>query len=385
MRTPGLDRLHEVQREGASLFHGARGLGKVDRLYPERELVSLDPDCVRGTWVPNAGLLRPVPVVRQVFASCVVAAFGAILQRAGAMSIRAEEFSDGMVALTFGENSENEGALTEALHSVAGLADGDPVAEYQINVVRRSAFPSGGGTYALPGHHVSFGPVAVVNQVPLTAGDIRWLARLLGRKLFSMEQASIAQADLFTGPFADGGDLQFDPASGERTVNRRPTQRDRALAMGLHHVRVQRWLETARAQGTSVTDLPFRSGAFDRAVSFIIQNSDRRLTLSEIAEGTDLSPAQLRRLFLETAGCSPVALAAEHRLGLAEKMLRETNLSIAEISERCGFAEQASLCRALRRRQGMPPSAFRRAVFALSFGHRGKVAPPWVKTERGAI
>ena len=44
----------------------------------------------------------------------------------------------------------------------------------------------------------------------------------------------------------------------------------------------------------------------------------------------------------------------------AEDLLRRTDLSLAEIAEKCGFANAFSFSRSFRREHGIPPAAYRK-------------------------
>jgi len=50
----------------------------------------------------------------------------------------------------------------------------------------------------------------------------------------------------------------------------------------------------------------------------------------------------------------------ERRLALAARMLTESQLSISEISNRCGYGSVNSFYKAFKRRHGVAPSAMQR-------------------------
>lgn len=80
--------------------------------------------------------------------------------------------------------------------------------------------------------------------------------------------------------------------------------------------------------------------------------------LEALAEELSLSQRQLR-LRLQAAGSRYGELLDAVRLRLAQRLLREQALSLAEISARCGFSEQSAFQRAFRRWTGQTPQRWR--------------------------
>ena len=88
----------------------------------------------------------------------------------------------------------------------------------------------------------------------------------------------------------------------------------------------------------------------------------RLLTVTELARTHHLARKTLERRFAQHAGYSPGDLIQRLRLDLARDLLRNSRLSIAEISHRCGFAKQDVLSRALRAADGCTPREYRKRV-----------------------
>jgi AraC family transcriptional regulator len=95
------------------------------------------------------------------------------------------------------------------------------------------------------------------------------------------------------------------------------------------------------------------------ATDFIRSHLPDALTVEQMAAAADLSPSQFSRMFKRSMGVTPYRYVIERRLELAQRLLGQTDLSIAEIAARCGFADQSHLTRALRQRTGMTPRMFR--------------------------
>ena len=82
------------------------------------------------------------------------------------------------------------------------------------------------------------------------------------------------------------------------------------------------------------------------------------LHVAEVAGRIGLSLPTLGRR-LRAAGTNWRALLDEHRLGNAERMLRETSRSVADVALAVGYAESASFSRAFTRHFARSPRASR--------------------------
>lgn len=100
----------------------------------------------------------------------------------------------------------------------------------------------------------------------------------------------------------------------------------------------------------------------DRVVDCIEANLARPLTLADLAEAASLSPTHFARRFKATTGAPPHQHIMRLRLQRAQRLLRETPRSIAQIAFECGFAHQGHLTRVFTRFAGTTPAAFRRAA-----------------------
>lgn len=394
MRTDGLSRLEELRKAGRWLFQGDRTISPAEILYPTASLSSSDPGRVRGLWVPEIGLMAHSALVRQVYASPIAAALDALVQRPGEPApCHTDEFSDGTVAVTFGTHSENRAHFSALVEIARSLDDGEPLEDCFVNVLARKSFESLSDDYAIAGQHVSAEPVRIEERVALTAGDLRALAPFLEEGLVDFTRPQVAQANPFTGLFSRAGHLQFRPDGERVAIRKSPSKSDRAAGLSLLKGRGHRWLKrmgqrgswtrpgidprdpsarrrTERLTGVLRSDserhgesyVVFRlhSRALARALTFIDENCARPLKIAEVAQAAGLSRTRLFDVFRRATGQTPHGYAVDRRLELAERLLKTTNLSIAAISERCGFAEPTSFCRILRKRRGITPSEVRR-------------------------
>jgi AraC family transcriptional regulator len=72
------------------------------------------------------------------------------------------------------------------------------------------------------------------------------------------------------------------------------------------------------------------------------------------------SEAHFSRSFKRTFGESPHAFVIRRRLELAAQYMLDTDASLSDISLRCGFTDQAHLCKHFRQVTGETPASWRR-------------------------
>jgi AraC family transcriptional regulator len=73
------------------------------------------------------------------------------------------------------------------------------------------------------------------------------------------------------------------------------------------------------------------------------------------------SEAHFSRSFKRTFGESPHAFLVRRRVELAAQFMLTTDASLSDIALRCGFSDQAHLCKHFRQAAGETPSGWRRA------------------------
>lgn len=97
-----------------------------------------------------------------------------------------------------------------------------------------------------------------------------------------------------------------------------------------------------------------------KMLSYIYENYSRTVTLADIAGAADISRSEAGRCFQSYMGCSPVEALIQYRLQKAQRLLRETALTLQEISFACGFHSANYFSRQFRRRYGYSPGEKRK-------------------------
>src|SRR5277367_4378583 len=83
-------------------------------------------------------------------------------------------------------------------------------------------------------------------------------------------------------------------------------------------------------------------------------------TVEKLAERLGLGERQLRRLFLQHLGASPIAVAQTRRVLFAKQLIHETQMSMTEIAIAAGFGSVRRFNETFRDLFHRPPSALRR-------------------------
>lgn len=125
------------------------------------------------------------------------------------------------------------------------------------------------------------------------------------------------------------------------------------------------------AREASSTQRPLRKsvpGAADKVAAEIlaIAESDMLFDVSDIATRAKLSRRQLERICQRNLRCTPARLVQILRLERSRLLLRETEKSIKEIGEECGFVSQSHFSKCYKSHFGHSPRRDRAGLFKLS-------------------
>ncbi|SER24369.1 helix-turn-helix domain-containing protein [Actinokineospora terrae] len=115
-----------------------------------------------------------------------------------------------------------------------------------------------------------------------------------------------------------------------------------------------------RHGGLPAERTPAREDARVRtAVDIMRERLADPITLADIAGEVHLSVYHLVRVFKAATGETPHRFLTRLRIERAKGLLRDTDLAIAQIATRCGFASPGALSTAFLRHVGARPSAYR--------------------------
>ena len=105
----------------------------------------------------------------------------------------------------------------------------------------------------------------------------------------------------------------------------------------------------------SVTENPILTPV----ISYLDENFIKDdISNSHLAEIAHVSESYLRRLFLKTYSQTPRQYVISLRIRLAKRLLAENELTVGEISERCGFSSAFHFCRSFKAISGETPLSY---------------------------
>jgi AraC family transcriptional regulator, regulatory protein of adaptative response / DNA-3-methyladenine glycosylase II len=117
------------------------------------------------------------------------------------------------------------------------------------------------------------------------------------------------------------------------------------------------------------------SNTVSRALSLIEMGALDETSVDTLAGRVGIGERQLRRLFDQHLGASPIAVAQTRRVLLAKQLLHETRLPMTEIAMAAGFGSLRRFNETFQDLFGRPPTALRRAAGPdVSAGGHGEVS-----------
>lgn len=123
------------------------------------------------------------------------------------------------------------------------------------------------------------------------------------------------------------------------------------------------FLATHLMSGGGIPRVPGREyAAVRKAISVMQDRLAEPLTLAEIAAEVNLSVYHFVRVFRDATGETPYRYLTRLRIESAQRMLSGTNLTLEQITHRCGFGGPSALSSAFLRQVGVRPSAYRKAT-----------------------
>ena len=146
-----------------------------------------------------------------------------------------------------------------------------------------------------------------------------------------------------------------------------------AMDLMLHIIEAQHGGELARriaqqfmhrqlrsAQEPQSMELTHRYGVRHQQLLTALQQMEESMqepvTKADIARDAEISPRQLERLFRSQLGVSPARFYLQMRLDKAQRLLRQTGMSVTQVAVACGFESASHFSKCYRERFGTRPS-----------------------------
>ncbi|WBB69110.1 AraC family transcriptional regulator [Micromonospora sp. WMMD812] len=105
--------------------------------------------------------------------------------------------------------------------------------------------------------------------------------------------------------------------------------------------------------------LPEPGDPLQRAMSYLAERLDGKVSVPELAQLVGVSPSHLSTLFRRATGGGVLAHHTALRMAKARQLLDTTGVTVAKIASEIGFDDAFYFSRVFRRHHGMSPSSFR--------------------------
>ena len=110
----------------------------------------------------------------------------------------------------------------------------------------------------------------------------------------------------------------------------------------------------------SSENIPTVSGTVSRAVEYINSNIEKNITIDELCAEIHMSKNHLCRQFKKATDITIMKYILKTRIVLAKNMLLNENLTITEISNRCGFSSVSYFSRVFKEETGVCPLNYKK-------------------------
>ena len=107
------------------------------------------------------------------------------------------------------------------------------------------------------------------------------------------------------------------------------------------------------------------NGTASVIVSYLEENYMHQLSLKALSMRFFMSEGHLNRLVRQEVGMGAIAYVKHVRVNAAARLLENTDKSVHDIAENCGFRDVNYFCRAFKDKKGLSPTEYRRryAIF----------------------
>ncbi len=149
-----------------------------------------------------------------------------------------------------------------------------------------------------------------------------------------------------------------------REAYRLSQEEEGAYELHIHRLMCQIW-QTLSENTYHIPEQPLTSTELTdqirikQMIGFIQEHFQEKLTLDDIAAQANISRNSCLSCFKRVLGMSPMEYVIGQRLERALHLLDSAELSVAEISDFCGFGDPSYFGKAFRKRTGLTPSQYR--------------------------
>ncbi len=96
-----------------------------------------------------------------------------------------------------------------------------------------------------------------------------------------------------------------------------------------------------------------------KALTHLGEHFDESITPDTMARIAGVTSRRMANILKRVFGITPSQMILKTRIGAACRILRETKIAIAVVSQRCGYQDQSAFTRAFRSAMGVTPKQYR--------------------------
>lgn len=148
--------------------------------------------------------------------------------------------------------------------------------------------------------------------------------------------------------------LQAESVFGKRDLFKELYERDSFYAM---HKYLEKVCQSAYAAIQQANNKASHLKV-TRIKEYIEEHLTEDISLNDVAEWINLSPAYVSRIFKEETGETFVEYISRERITRAKQLLQSTNLSIKDVGFKCGFNNMQTFIRTFKRIENCTPSQY---------------------------
>ena len=111
--------------------------------------------------------------------------------------------------------------------------------------------------------------------------------------------------------------------------------------------------------GVEKTKVDYNRSILQQMLEYIYDHYGSQMTLEDIALAGNSSTSKCNRIFKEYTNQSPITYLNNYRLEKSAEMLKTSDMTIALISQMCGFSQQSYFNRMFIREYGVTPLKYR--------------------------
>jgi len=130
-----------------------------------------------------------------------------------------------------------------------------------------------------------------------------------------------------------------------------------SLGVALSHYLIRRYAVRNTREPNYRSGMP--AARLNRVMDFMRQNYAREIRLWELAQLAGMSPHYFCELFKKSTGVSPHQYSLRCRMDRAKDFLKSHQLTVGQVAEATGFADQSHFGKVFRRFVGVTPLQFR--------------------------